>query len=239
VLDIVVLIGFSYPYLRVRVPVPNPEWRFPIRLVTSGRLGELWGSKDLKRGNGVAIALLPILALHVTPEAGKAWTGWYRLPYRDFAEPAGISHNSVAKAIARLQGADLFQKQTRARVGDRLTHVLTTPGRNGPRKRRRIVLYRISAELYLKGDEPYVTLPASRFVGGTWADLGSGARVLYLVLQCLQEVPEKLSLAEIEALTGLPRRTFDRALKTLQERTGKDLVAPRTNGRPRKQETSP
>jgi hypothetical protein len=163
------------------MPVPNLEWRFPTRLVTSGVVRKLWGSKDLERGNGLAASLLPVLALHVSPKSSnEIWTGFYRLPYLELAELAGIGHGSVGPAMKRLKRADLLDLRTRSRAGGRLTHF--TKGR------RKIVLYRLKAKiLYPQKDEAYVTLKANLFQSGTWAGLPTAARPLYLVLRCLQE----------------------------------------------------
>lgn len=208
------------------MPVPKPEWRFPVRLTTSGTLANLWRSKDQERGNGMAISLLPILALHVSPKDGKAWTAWDRIPYREFGALAGISHNSVGGAIARLREAGLLQKRTRWVVADGLTYI-------GSKKAMRIVFYRLNAkEVYPLQDEPSTTLPARFFESGTWARLTPAARALYLVQWSLRARPEGLSLADMEELSGLPRETFNRALKLLEKKR-QALVQPRSRGRPR------
>ena len=192
------------------MPVQNPEWRFPVRLVTSGVIRDLWKSKDLERGNASAVSVLPVLALHVSPQStNDAWTGVYRLPYLEIAELSGVGHGSVGMATTRLRSAGLFQRRTLSRSGRRLFR--STKGQ------KKLVFYRLNAkELYPQHNEPYVSLPASLIVSKTWADLLPAGRVLYLVLRCLEGYPA--SLSEIQELSGLPRRTFLRASKAILER---------------------
>jgi hypothetical protein len=203
----------------VRVPVPNPEWRFPIRLVTSGVIAKLWESKGQERGNAIAASVLPVLALHVSPSsATNPWTGQYRLSYLDIAQMSGVGHGSVRNAMDRLKSAKLLKKWTRARVGGEL-------GFRIPKGRRRIIFYRLKAKvLYPQIGEGWVKLPASLFQSGTWADLPPAGRPLYLVLLGLEDYP--VTLSELGEVSGLPKRTLLRALEALRETTvdGKPLV---------------
>jgi hypothetical protein len=191
------------------VPVPYPEWRFPVRLVTSGVIRDLWKSKDLERGNASAASLLPVLALHVSPKSpSDDWTGVHRLSYLEFAGLSGIGHGSVGPAVKRLHSAKLLQRQIRARVGGKLVHFSAKWG-------KRMVFYRLNAKaLYPQENEGYVALQATFFLSKTWADLPPAGRPLYLVLRGLEEYP--VTLSELAELSGLPRRTLLRTLNVLR-----------------------
>ena len=199
----------------------NLEWHCPIRLVSSGVIGELWRSQDLERGNATAASVLPVLALHVRPESARtSWTGTYRLPYLKVAELSGVGHGSVGTAMERLKSAGLLRKWKRYRAGGELAYVDAKKSKNT----KWMVFYRLNAKVYPQEGERGVTLPASLFLSRTWADLQSAGRPLYLVLLGLEDYP--VTHSELGELSGLPKRTLLRTLKTLRQTIvdGKPLV---------------
>src|SRR5215207_1142216 len=83
-------------------------WNCPDSFVTSGRWGALWAGKD--RGRGVAMSVLPVLALHTYVTTSKEnWTRGYRLPYERIADLAGVDKGAIYPAFQRLTKAGLVK----------------------------------------------------------------------------------------------------------------------------------
>lgn len=162
-------------------------WRCPVRLVREGLWARLWRMPDTTRGGGAMTSLLPVLACHTWAEkdgATKEWTGWAYLSRRRMALLAGINKDTATAAIEQLESLGLLDVERRPRAkyeGGYKTY------------------YRLAASLYPHGDEPYASIPAHLFYGGTWFLLPSSAcRHLYVVLACLDPIgDEEAYLARI------------------------------------------
>lgn len=174
-------------------------WRLPKRLAgdpqAPGLLARIWRPDGTSRGGGAASSILPILAFHSFPGMGGAvsessrWTPWRALPYRRTAMLAGVNKNTVTAGYAHLQDLGLLE------------------AREAPLRGRGALFrseYRLSRDLFPRGEEPYAVFPASLLFGGGWSVLPTPAsRQLYLVTACLDPVgSEEAYLLKIE--TELP-----------------------------------
>lgn len=132
-------------------------WRCPVRLVREGFWAKHWRRPGTTRGGGASTCLLPVLALHTWPEKDDAtdgWTGWVYLSRRRMAMLAGLNKDTATDAIRQLMTAGLMDVERRPRAkyeGGYKTY------------------YRLATILYPQDHEPYATIPASLFYGGTCA----------------------------------------------------------------------
>jgi hypothetical protein len=186
------------------------EWRFPQRLVTGAADGadgsvwaSLWRQQATRRGGGSASSLLPVLAVHTWPgkrhddltafceaarkpvpiaaRARDGWTSWAYLSHRRMASLAGIDKDTVAVALRFLKARGHVQ-------------TIKAPRARGEPASR--MCYRVSAELYRTGEEPFVPLSGMLFYGGQWSMLPTAAaRHLYVTLACLDPIHNPHALA--------------------------------------------
>jgi hypothetical protein len=156
-----------------------------VRLVKEGFLAKLWRAANTTRGGGAVASVLPVLALHTWPEKQEAtdgWTGWSYLSRRRVARLTGVNKGTTTAAFRQLVSAGLMQMERCPRAkyeGGYKTY------------------YHLTASLYPQDDEPYATIPARLFYGGTWFFLPSPAcRHLYMVLACLDPIGDEEAYLE-------------------------------------------
>jgi hypothetical protein len=142
-------------------------WRLPTRLGHDGTLARLW-----HLGEGVS-SVLAVLAVHAHPEAGAEWSHPIPLEHERIATLAGVSRRRVISSLAALRRAGYVRQETRAHPTD---------------NRFRLRTFYVSAELYARHGETYISIDGSLIYDG-WALLPShGARHLRLVCAALAPV---------------------------------------------------
>jgi hypothetical protein len=204
----------------------NQFWHCPARLVKSEMWANLWRTRGTTRGGGAVSCILPVLALHISPDENDAadnWTRWAYLSRRRVAALAGVNKDTVTDACKRLVDAKLAEMKRWPRAKH-----------EGGYK----MYYRLATSLYPQDNEPYAKIPAHLFYGGTWFLLPSPAyRHMYVVLICLAPITDEdaasLSARDLEQYSGLRRSTVVEALqaltvpmfgKNVDENTGRKLL---------------
>ena len=210
-------------------------WALPHRLGEDGFLRDALRQPTTDaarkaRGGGSATSLLPVLALHAFPSRRQddalldgmdapppksEWTSWTYLSRRRMAALAGLTKNTVARALEHLTGlgvVETFNPKTRTETGLPKCY------------------YRLSHRLFAQNGEPYSQFSARFIYGGVWAMLPlNSARHLFLIAATMER-GRKLTIADLQRNSDLGHRTVHEAINVLTATCGakQGLLAKKT-----------